>query len=286
MTMQQNDVIRIFGERRVRSTWDDTAEKWYFSIIDVVAILTDSRDYQHARNYWKVLKNRLSKEGYEPVTKCNQLKMTAEDGKLRLTDVADTAQMLRIVQSIPSPKAEPFKRWLAQVGAERLDEIADPEIAIARAILTYRRKGYDEAWINRRLKSIEIRKLLTDEWNRCGVKEGLEYAVLTDDIYKAWSGLTAKEYKHLKGLTKENLRDNMSNMELLLGMLAEATTTELSQAKNPEGFVESRAVAHEGGSIVGKTRREIESRTGRKIVSSRNASSLELDAEDGKNDLP
>lgn len=269
--MQQNDVIRLFGERRVRSLWDDAAEKWYFSVIDVVAILTESVDYQHARNYWKVLKNRLIKEGYEPVTKCNQLKMTAEDGKQRLTDVADTEQMLRIVQSIPSPKAEPFKRWLAKVGSERLDEIADPEIAIARAILTYRRKGYNEAWINRRLKSIEIRKLLTDEWERCGVREGIEYALLTDEIYKAWSGLTAREYKHLKGLTKENLRDNMSNLELLLGMLAEATTTELSQAKNPEGFTESRAVAHEGGSIVGNTRREIESKTGKKIVSSDNA---------------
>ena len=269
--MQQNDVIRLFGERRVRSLWDDAEEKWYFSVIDVVAILTESVDYQHARNYWKVLKNRLIKEGYEPVTKCNQLKMTAEDGKQRLTDVADTEQMLRIVQSIPSPKAEPFKRWLAKVGSERLDEIADPEIAIARAILTYRRKGYNEAWINRRLKSIEIRKLLTDEWERCGVREGIEYALLTDEIYKAWSGLTAREYKHLKGLTKENLRDNMSNLELLLGMLAEATTTELSQAKNPEGFTESRAVAHEGGSIVGNTRREIESKTGKKIVSSDNA---------------
>ena len=269
--MQQNDVIKLFGERRVRSTWDDAAEKWYFSVIDVVAILTESVDYQHARNYWKVLKNRLIKEGCELVTKCNQLKMTAEDGKQRLTDVADTEQMLRIVQSIPSPKAEPFKRWLAKVGSERLDEIVDPEIAIARAILTYRRKGYDEAWINRRLKSIEIRKLLTDEWDRCGVREGIEYALLTDEIYKAWSGLTAREYKHLKGLTKENLRDNMSNLELLLGMLAEATTTELSQAKNPEGFMESRAVAREGGSIVGNTRREIESKTGKKIVSSDNA---------------
>ena len=282
--MRQNDVIRIFGERHVRSAWDDAGEKWYFSVVDVVAILTDSVDYQHARNYWKVLKSRLSKEGYEPVTKCNQLKMTAEDGKQRLTDVADTEQMLRIVQSIPSPKAEPFKRWLAAVGAERLDEIADPEIAIARAILTYRRKGYDESWINRRLKSIEIRKLLTDEWSRCGVKDSFEYALLTDDIYKAWSGLTAKEYKHLKGLTKENLRDNMSNMELLLGMLAEATTTELSQAKNPEGLAESRAVAREGGSIIGNTRREIESRTGKKIVSSKSASSLELPS-DGEADL-
>ena len=269
--MQQNDVIKLFGERRVRSTWDDAAEKWYFSVIDVVAILTESVDYQHARNYWKVLKNRLIKEGCELVTKCNQLKMTAEDGKQRLTDVADTEQMLRIVQSIPSPKAEPFKRWLAKVGSERLDEIVDPEIDIARAILTYRRKGYDEAWINRRLKSIEIRKLLTDEWDRCGVREGIEYALLTDEIYKAWSGLTAREYKHLKGLTKENLRDNMSNLELLLGMLAEATTTELSQAKNPEGFMESRAVAREGGFIVGNTRREIESKTGKKIVSSDNA---------------
>ena len=269
--MQQNDVIRLFGERRVRSLWDDAAEKWYFSVIDVVAILTDQPNARSAAKYWSVLKTRLKQEGSELPTNCSQLKMTAEDGKQRLTDVADTEQMLRIVQSIPSPKAEPFKRWLAKVGSERLDEIADPEIAIARAILTYRRKGYDEAWINRRLKSIEIRKLLTDEWERCGVREGIEYALLTDEIYKAWSGLTAREYKHLKGLTKENLRDNMSNLELLLGMLAEATTTELSQAKNPEGFTESRAVAHEGGSIVGNTRREIESKTGKKIVSSDNA---------------
>lgn len=269
--MQQNDVIRLFGERRVRSLWDDAAEKWYFSVIDVVAILTDQPNTRSAAKYWSVLKTRLKQEGSELPTNCSQLKMTAEDGKQRLTDVADTEQMLRIVQSIPSPKAEPFKRWLAKVGSERLDEIADPEIAIARAILTYRRKGYDEAWINRRLKSIEIRKLLTDEWERCGVREGIEYALLTDEIYKAWSGLTAREYKHLKGLTKENLRDNMSNLELLLGMLAEATTTELSQAKNPEGFTESRAVAHEGGSIVGNTRREIESRTGKKIVSPDNA---------------
>ena len=269
--MQQNDVIRLFGERRVRSLWDDAAEKWYFSVIDVVAILTDQPNARSAAKYWSVLKTRLKQEGSELPTNCSQLKMTAEDGKQRLTDVADTEQMLRIVQSIPSPKAEPFKRWLAKVGSERLDEIADPEIAIARAILTYRRKGYNEAWINRRLKSIEIRKLLTDEWERCGVREGIEYALLTDEIYKAWSGLTAREYKHLKGLTKENLRDNMSNLELLLGMLAEATTTELSQAKNPEGFTESRAVAHEGGSIVGNTRREIESKTGKKIVSSDNA---------------
>ena len=273
--MNQYEAVKIFGERKVRSSWNEDEGKWYFSVVDVVGILTEQSDVPGARNYWKVLKNRLRKEGCEPVTKCNQLKMTAEDGKQRLTDVADTEQMFRIIQSIPSQKAEPFKQWLARVGAERLDEVADPELAIARAILTYRRRGYDESWINRRLKAIEVRKLLTDEWNRSGVKDGFEYAVLTDDIYKGWSDLTAKEYKKLKGLKKENLRDHMSNMELLLGMLAEATTTELSQTKNPDGFEESRAIAQEGGSIIGNTRREIESKTGKKIVSPKNAFGLE-----------
>lgn len=270
--MNQYEAIKIFNEKqRIRSSWDSEAEKWYFSIVDIVAVLTDQPDYQTCRKYWNKLKQRLKEEGFEPVTNCHQLKLTAGDGKQRLTDVADTEQLLRIIQSIPSKKAEPFKQWLARVGSERVDEIADPELAIARAIYTYRKRGYDEAWINRRLKSIEIRKLLTDEWNRVGVKEGIEYAILTDDIYKAWSGLTAKEYKKLKGLKKENLRDHMSNMELLLGMLAEATTTELSQSKDPEGFEESRSIAHEGGTIIGRTRKDIESRTGRKIVTGKNA---------------
>lgn len=271
--MNQYEAVKLFNDRKVRTAWDEDAEKWYFSVVDVVGVLTDQATYQRARNYWKVLKSRLLKEGYEPVTNCNRLKMTAEDGKQRLTDVADAEQLLRIIQSIPSPKAEPFKRWLAQVGAERLDEISDPELAINRALLTYRRKGYSEAWINQRLKTIEVRKELTDEWDRSGVSEGREFAILTDEIYKGWSGHTAKTYKRLKGLTKENLRDNMTNMELILGMLAEATTTELSRAKNPDGFDESREVAREGGEIVGGTRREIEARTGRPIVTARNAAS-------------
>ena len=267
--MTEYNAIKIFNQKRIRASWDEEKETWYYSIVDVVAVLTDQPNYQQARNYWKVLKNRLLKDGYEPVTNCNQLKMTAEDGKQRLTDVADSEQLLRIIQSIPSPKAEPFKRWLAQVGSERLDEIEDPELAISRALLTYRRKGYSENWINQRLKSIEFRKALTDEWERSGVKEGLEYASLTDIISKGWSGMTTREYKNLKGLKKENLRDNMTNMELALNMLAEATTTEISRSKNPRGFKESAVVAREGGEIVGNTRREIESKTGRSVISSR-----------------
>ena len=276
--MTEYNAIKIFNQKRIRASWDEEKETWYYSIVDVVAVLTDQPNYQQARNYWKVLKSRLLKDGYELVTNCNQLKMTAEDGKQRLTDVANPEQLLRIIQSIPSPKAEPFKRWLAQVGSERLDEIEDPELAISRALLTYRRKGYSENWINQRLKSIEFRKALTDEWERSGVKEGIEYASLTDIISKGWSGMTTREYKNLKGLKKENLRDNMTNMELALNMLAEATTTEISRSKNPSGFKESADVAREGGKIVGNTRREIESKTGRSVISSRRT--LQNNAED------
>lgn len=268
--MNQYEAIKLFNEKRVRTSWNEDEQKWYFSIVDVVRILTGT---DNPRRYWSDLKRKISEEGSELYAKIVQLKMTAEDGKQRLTDVADTEQLLRIIQSIPSPKAEPFKQWLARVGSERIEEIADPEMAINRALLTYRRKGYSEAWINQRLKSIEIRKLLTDEWTRSGVSEGREYAILTDEIYKGWSDLTAKEYKRFKGMKQGNLRDNMTNMELVLNMLAEATTTELSQVKNPDGFVESRKIAQEGGRIAGNTRREIEEKTGRRIVTPRNAAS-------------
>ena len=233
--MTQYGAIKVFEHKRVRSSWDAETETWYYSIVDVVGILTDQPDTRHASNYWKVLKNRLAKEGCELVTNCNQLKLPGSDGKLYKTDVADPELLLRIIQSIPSPKAEPFKQWLAEVGKERLEEIEDPELAISRAIYTYRKKGRSEAWINQRLKTIEVRKELTDEWDRSGVKASFEYASLTDIISKAWSGMSTREYKALKGLHKENLRDNMSNLELILNMLAEATTTELSKEKNPRG---------------------------------------------------
>lgn len=229
--MVENMDIKLFEHKEVRSVWDEEQEKWYFSIIDVIEVLTEQPNYQGARNYWKVLKSRLLKEGNETVTNCNQLKMRAEDGKLRLTDVADVPQLLRLIQSIPSPKAEPFKLWLAQVGSERLDELQDPELTINRAMQDYLRLGYSENWINQRLKSIEIRKELTDEWKRVGVKEGQQFAVLTDIITKAWSGKTTKEYKQFKGLKKENLRDNMTNTELILNMLAEASVKDISANK-------------------------------------------------------
>jgi len=265
--LEKEEAVKLFEDRKIRVAWNEDDEKWYFSIVDVIGILTDS---PNPRNYWKVLKGRLLLEGNETVTNCNQLKLIATDGKMRKTDVADTEQLLRIIQSVPSKKAEPFKMWLAKVGSERVDEIADPEITINRALETYRRKGYSESWINQRLKSIEIRKDLTDEWDRCGVKKGREYAILTDEISKAWSGNTTKEYKELKGLKKENLRDNMTNMELVLNMLAEATTTEISKAQNPNTFDENREVAIEGGTIAGNARREIESKTGKKVVTSKN----------------
>ena len=269
--MTQNKIVKMFDQRRVRTHWDEDAEKWYFSVVDVVAILADQPTYQGARNYWKVLKNRLSKEGNETVTNCNQLKMRAEDGKMRLTDVADTEQLLRLIQSIPSPKVEPLKQWLARVGYERIEEVEDPEKGIDRAMEMYLRKGYSKDWINQRLKSIEIRKDLTDEWDKRGVKKGLEYAILTDEITRAWSGLTVKDYKKVKGLKKQNLRDNMTNMELVLNMLAEATTTEISKQKEPETFDQNQEIAQQGGEVAGTARRQIEKRTGKRVVTEETA---------------
>ncbi len=265
--------IALFEGKKIRRRWDNEKEMWYFSVVDVVGVLSESAD---PRNYWKVLKNRLKSEGSEVVTKCNQLKMKASDGKNYLTDVADTEVLLRLVQSIPSPNAEPFKLWLAQVGYERLEETADPELAINRALKTYLQKGYSKDWINQRLKSIEIRKGLTDEWENRGVKEGLEFAILTNEITEAWTGLTTKEYKNLKGLKKENLRDNMTNLELVLNMLAETATTEISKNKKPKSFPENKKVAKEGGTVAGNARREIESKTGKKVITRKNAKGLRL----------
>ena len=269
--MEKQNEIKIFEEKKVRTFWDAEQEKWYFSIVDVIAVLTDQSSFQGARNYWKVLKHRLLKEGNETVTNCNQLKMAAEDGKLRLTDVADTEQLFRLIQSIPSPKAEPFKLWLAQVASERLDEMQDPELTIDRALQQYLNLGYSENWINQRLKSIEIRKELTNEWKKRGLKEGVQFATLTDIITKAWADKTTKEYKILKGLKKENLRDNMTNTELILNMLAEASTKDISEAVSPRTFADSKKVAKQGGNVAKKARKELESRTGKKVVTSLNA---------------
>ncbi|MCX6713316.1 MAG: BRO family protein [Candidatus Vogelbacteria bacterium] len=268
----KNKAIAIFEGNQIRRHWDDEKELWYFAVSDVVAVLTKSAD---PVAYWRKLKERLLKEGgNETVTKCHGLKMTAPDGKMRLIDVADTEVMLRLIQSIPSPNAEPFKLWLARVGYERLEETADPELAINRALKTYLQKGYSQEWINQRLKSIEIRKALTDEWEKRGAKEGLEFAILTNEITKAWTGMTTKEYKNLKGLKKENLRDNMTNLELVLNMLAETATTEISNKREPKDLDENKAVANEGGSVAGNARREIESKTGNKIITSKNAKNL------------
>ena len=269
--MTKETAIKLFNDKKIRTHWDVNESKWYFSIVDAVGVLTDSAN---PNNYWKVLKNRLKKEGSELVTNCNQLKMISSDGKYYKTDVADTEQLFRLIQSIPSPKAEPFKMWLARVGSERIDEIEDPEIGIDRLMETYLRKGYSKSWINQRLKSIEVRKELTDEWEERGVEKGDEFAILTDDITQAWSGLTTKQYKKLKDLKKENLRDNMTNLELVLNMLAEATTTEISKEKKPETFDENRTIAVQGGTIAGNTRREIEAKSGKKIVTSLNAKKL------------
>ena len=269
--MTQKQAIQLFEERKVRTVWDDEAGKWYVSIVDVVGVLTEQPDYQLARNYWKVLKHRLLKEGNQTVTNCNQLKMAAPDGKMRLTDVADVEQLFRLVQSIPSPKAEPFKLWLASLARERLEEIDDPEIGIDRMLEYYHRKGYSENWINQRLKSIEVRKELTDEWERRGIKKGQEFATLTDIITLGWSGMTTRQYKQYKGLKTESLRDNMTNLELVLNMLAEATTTEISKERKPRTIAANRIVAAQGGRIAGNTRREIEAQTGKKIVSRLNA---------------
>ncbi len=269
--MSEKTSIKLFEQKQVRSLWDDDAEKWFFSIVDVVGILTDS---PNPNNYWKVLKHRLKKEGSQLVTNCNQLKMLSADGKYYKTDVADTEQLFRLIQSIPSPKAEPFKLWIAKVARERIDEIEDPEIGIDRAMETYLKKGYSKDWINQRLKSIEVRKDLTDEWDVRGVKKGQEYAILTDEITKAWSGFSVREYKKHKDLKKENLRDNMSNLELVLNMLAEATTTEISKEKHPSNFEENRVIAKQGGTIAGNTRKEIEEKTGKKVVSELSAKKL------------
>jgi hypothetical protein len=269
--MTKTAAVKLFEQKNVRSVWDDSEEKWYFSIVDVMSVLTDS---QNPQVYWRVLKKRLLSEGNQTVTNCNGLKMQAPDGKMRMTDVADTEQLFRLIQSVPSPNAEPFKLWIAKVGSERLDEIADPEIGIDRLMETYLKKGYSKEWVNQRLKSIEVRKDLTDEWEIRGVKKGQEFAILTDEITKAWSGLSVKEYKELKDLKKENLRDNMSNLELVLNMLAEATTTEISKEKKPVTFQQNKTIAKQGGTIAGNTRKEIEEKTGKKIVSPISAKKL------------
>ena len=272
--MSQNNQIQLFEDKRIRTAWDEEKEEWYFSVVDVVSVLTEQPDYQAARNYWKVTKKRLKDEGNETVTSCNQLKMTASDGKKRLTDVADTEQLLRIIQSIPSPKAEPFKLWLAQVGRERIEETIDPELTIERALETYLKKGYTREWINQRLQAIQVRKELTDEWDARGVQKGVEYAILTDEISRAWSGMTTRQYKSFKGLKKENLRDNMTTLELVLNMLAEATTTEISKQKSPETFSENIDVARAGGKVAGDARKAIESQTGVPVITSKNAAQL------------
>lgn len=271
--MTDETKIKLFQNQEVRLKWDDEIGEYYFSVVDVVGILSESKN---PRKYWSVLKTRLNKEGVEVATICSQLKMPSADGKMRKTDVATAKQLFRIIQSIPSPNAEPFKQWLAQVGSERLDEIADPEIAIERAVATYREKGYSEEWITQRLRGIEIRKDLTSEWDRSGVKKGREYAILTNEISQASFGITTGEHKKIKGLKKENLRDNMTNAELVINMLGELATTEISKTENPQGFEESKAVARDGGSIAGNALKELEERTGRKVVSSNNSKNPRL----------
>ena len=269
--MEINNKIQIFEDQPIRTAWDEEQEEWYFSIIDVVAALTESKA---PTAYWRKLKQRLKNEGNETVTNCHAFKMKAADGKRRRTDVATTEQLLRLIQSIPSKKAEPFKMWLAQVGRERIEEIIDPELTIERALDTYARKGYPSDWINQRLQAIRARRELTDAWKEHGVKEGKEYAILTDEVTKAWSGMSTRQYKNLKGLKKENLRDNMSTLELALNMLAEAATTELTKVQNPQGLEENKSVAKQGGAIAGATRENIESKTGRPVITSDNANTM------------
>ena len=269
------DKIQLYENQPIRTAWVEDEEEWYFSIVDVVGVLTEQTDYQKARKYWNKLKQRLSEEGSQLVTNCHRLKMTAQDGKKRLTDVANTEQLLRLIQSIPSKKAEPFKMWLALVGRERIEETIDPELTIDRALETYARLGYDADWINQRLQTIRARKELTDQWKSHGVEQGKEFAILTDEVTRAWSGMSTRQYKNLKGLKKENLRDNMSTLELALNMLAEATTTELTKASNPNGLSENRKVAQEGGTIAGNARKEIEERTGQPVVTSQNVKQLQ-----------
>ena len=267
--MTNKQAIQLFEERKVRTIWDDEQEKWYFSIIDVVAVLTESADPQ---GYWRKLKQRLKTEGNQTVTNCHAFKMKAADGKMRLTDVADQEQLFRLIQSVPSPKAEPFKQWMAQVASQRLDQMQDPELSIEQAVMDYKRLGYSDAWINQRIRSIEVRKELTDEWQRTGVQVGMQYASLTDIITKEWSGLTTKQYKHLKGLKKENLRDNMTNLEIALNTLAEASAAELSKQRNPKGFMGQRKVAKDGGSVAKVARHQLEEQLGRTIISKDKAS--------------
>lgn len=274
--------IKLFEGRKIRSAWDNEKEEWYFSIIDIVGVLTDSKN---PGAYWRKLKQRLKEEGNEVVTICHTLKMQAADGKMRKTDVADMQGIFRIIQSVPSPKAEPFKMWLAEVGKERIDEIIDPELTIDRALDTYLKKGYSREWINQRLQAIQVRKELTDTWQDHGVKAGKEYAILTNEISKAWSGMTTREYKNLKGLKKESLRDNMSTLEIVLNMLAEATTTELTKTKNPQGLDENKKVAKDGGSIAGNARKEIEKETGQPVITSKNAIDFAKLIDDVSNDI-
>lgn len=271
----ENNKIQLFEDQTIRTAWDEENEEWYFAITDVVGVLTENSDYNTSRKYWNKLKQRLSDEGSQLVTNCHQLKLKSpKDGKRYKTDVANTEQLLRLIQSIPSKKAEPFKLWLAQVGRERIEEIIDPELTIERALATYAKKGYSPEWINQRLQTIRARKELTDEWKTHGIKEGKEYAILTDEITEAWSGLTTRGYKNLKGLKKENLRDNMTTLELALNMLAEATTTELTRAQNPQGLAENQVVARQGGGIAGNARKQIEEQTGRPVVTAANALAL------------
>ena len=273
--MGQQDRIQLFEDKRIRTAWDEETEEWYFSVVDVVAVLTDQPDTRHASTYWAVLKKRLNEEGADQLlTNCKQLKMTAADGKKRATDVADTEQLLRIIQSVPSPKAEPFKMWLAQVGRERIEETIDPELTIDRALTTYLKKGYTREWINQRLQAIQVRKELTDEWDARGVEKGKEYAILTDEITRAWSGLTTRQYKSLKGLKKENLRDNMTTLELVLNMLAEATTTQFSRERKPSTFPENVEIARAGGAVAGHARQEIDAQSETPVITAQNAAQL------------
>lgn len=282
--MTKKEALQLFEEKKIRSVWDDKEEKWYFSIVDVCAVLTEQPDAEHARNYWKVLKHRLIKEGNQTVTTCNRLKLRAADGKLRLTDVADTEQVFRLIQSVPSPKAEPFKLWMAQVASTRLEQMQDPEKSIDQAVIDYQRLGYSDAWINQRIKSIEIRKELTDEWARTGVQQGMQYASLTDIITREWSGMSTKQYKQFKGLKKESLRDNMINMEIALNMLAEASATELSKQRNPKGFNQQKRVAKDGGSVAKVARNQLEKKLGHGVITSAKASDYlpSLDSEEKK----
>ena len=277
--MTRKQIIKIFGEKNVRTVWDDKEEKWYFSIVDVVGVLTDSKD---PTAYWRKLKQRLKAEGNETVTNCHGLKLKAADGKMRMTDVADQEQLFRLIQSIPSPKAEPFKQWMAQVASTRVDQMQDPELDIQQAVADYKRLGYSDNWINQRIKSIEVRKELTDEWKRTGVKEGMEYASLTDIITKEWSGMTTKQYKHHKGLKKENLRDNMTNLEMAFNILAEASATELSKQRDPQGYSQQKRIAKDGGSVAKVARNKLESQLGHSAISSAKASDYLPPVEDAE----